>query len=85
MARDLKPGDAIRALGGVARVSAVADAGTGPVCHVQVAEGRGIFVGRRGILAHDDRMARPVDRPLRPRGDRGIPRSGRPGEITFAS
>ena len=64
MARDLKPGDAIRALGGVVRVSAVADAGTKPVCHVQVAEGRGIFVGRRGILAHDDRMARPVTTPF---------------------
>ncbi len=59
MVLDLKVGDVIRALGDVVRVDAVEDAGSRPVYHVQVATGRGIVVGKRGILAHDERMALP--------------------------
>ena len=59
MVLDLKAGDAIRALGDVVRVTAVEDAGSRPVYHVQVAAGRGIMIGKRGILAHDERVAFP--------------------------
>jgi hypothetical protein len=59
MVLNLKVGDVIRALGNVARVDTVEDAGARPVYHVQVAAGRGIVVGKSGILAHDERMAFP--------------------------
>jgi hypothetical protein len=64
MARDLKLGDTVRVLGGVVRVAAIEDAAARPVCHIQVPEGRGIFVGQPGILAHDDRLYRPVSDPF---------------------
>ena len=60
MVLDLKPGDPIRALGGVVPVAAVEDAGARPGYHVQVAAGRGIIVGERGLLAHDELVAYPV-------------------------
>jgi hypothetical protein len=60
MALGLKPGDAIRALGRSARVTAIEGAATRLVAHVEVAAGRGIIVGKRGVLAHDDRMAFPA-------------------------
>jgi len=60
MVLDLKAGDPLRALGGVVRVAAVEDAGARSVYQVQVAAGRGILVGQRGLLAHDERVAHPA-------------------------
>ena len=41
-------------------MAAIEDAGVRTVYHVQVAAGRGIIVGARGILAHDERVAFPA-------------------------
>jgi hypothetical protein len=60
MVLDLKPGDAIRALGKLVRVASVEDAEAQLVYHVQIGPGRGIIVGDRGILAHDERVATPA-------------------------
>jgi hypothetical protein len=63
-AGELKRGDTLRALGGVVQVAAVDVSKARSVFHVQVALGRGIFVGRRGILAHDDQPAQPIATPF---------------------
>jgi hypothetical protein len=63
-ARDLKPGDVLRKLRGVERVSSVSDVPARSVYHVQVAEGYGLFVDRRAILVHDARLAEPVASPF---------------------
>ncbi|HEV3164577.1 MAG TPA: hypothetical protein VGZ22_11165, partial [Isosphaeraceae bacterium] len=62
--RDMKPGDAVRALGGIVRVTAIDDAKARPVHNIEVAEGRGILVGSSGILAQDERLAQPVTAPF---------------------
>jgi hypothetical protein len=58
MARDLKPGDILRTVTGTAKVAAIEPAKAQAVFHLRVAEGRGLFAGRLGFLAHDDRPAR---------------------------
>ncbi len=45
MARDLKPGDRIRALGGVATVNSVEPAGVEPVFNLKVLQAESFFVG----------------------------------------
>jgi hypothetical protein len=61
---ELKPGDVVRTLGAVARLDAIEEAGVRPVAQIEVRPGLGIFVGRRGMLAHDDRLAAPVAAPF---------------------
>ena len=94
MARDLKPGDAVRAIGGVVKVVATEPDAVQPVYNLEVAEGRSYFVGERGALVHDyspplpvtgafDAVPRTVDLAGLSPGDRptagGRPRcSGRP-------
>jgi hypothetical protein len=56
MARDLKAGDLVRTLGGVARVSAVEDDRTQPVFNLEVAEGHSFLVGKLGALVHDNSL-----------------------------
>jgi hypothetical protein len=80
MARDLAPGGLVRAVGGTARVAAVETAKAQPVFHVRVAEGRGIFAGGRGVLAHDDRPARAAVAPFDAPPDLALPRRGPGGE-----
>jgi hypothetical protein len=60
MARDLKPGDAIRSIDGVVRVVATAPDAVQPVYNLEVADGRSYFVGERGALVHDYSPALPV-------------------------
>jgi hypothetical protein len=79
MARDLKPGDPVRALGGLVRVASIDDRDMRSVYHVQVPPGRGIFVGRRGILAHDDQPAQPVAVPFDAAPALGSPAPGGAG------
>ena len=64
MAGDLKPGESIRSLSGLRRLTEVEDAGFEPVYHVQLGEGPGIAVGEFGILAHDEGVVRPVVAPF---------------------
>jgi hypothetical protein len=64
MAGDLKPGDLARSMSGLRRVTKIADAPPRPVYHVQVGNGRGILVGRAGVLAHDEQIGRPVAVPF---------------------
>lgn len=64
MARDLKPGDTLRAIGGVAKVSAIESDQKQPVFNLRVAEGESFFVGDLGILAHDNSLVNPTDKPF---------------------
>jgi hypothetical protein len=61
---ELKPGDVLRLLGTVARLGTVEAAGARPVAQIEVRPGLGIFVGQRGVLAHDGRLATPVAAPF---------------------
>jgi hypothetical protein len=64
MARDLKPGDVLRTLGGTAQVTAIEDDTVQPVFNLEVAEGQSFFVGASGLLAHDNSLVRPVSAPF---------------------
>jgi hypothetical protein len=64
MARDLKPGDVVRTLGGSLALEAVEAAGTAPVFNLDVAENRDFFVGETGFLVYDFSVVQPVARPF---------------------
>jgi hypothetical protein len=64
MARDLKPGDAIRTLGGVAKVELVEDEKVQPVFNLEVAEGHSFLVGKLGVLVHDNSAVEPTTSPF---------------------
>ena len=61
MARELKVGDPVRTLGGVARVGSVEEvAGVQPVFNLEVAGGHSFLVGGLGALVHDNSLVEPV-------------------------
>jgi hypothetical protein len=64
LARDLKPGDPIRVLGSVARVTKVEPNVVQPVFNLEVPEGHSYFVGRQGVLVHDNTRLQPVAKPF---------------------
>ena len=64
MARDLKPGDPIRTLGGLARVESVESDRVQPVFNLQVAGGESFLVGKQGALVHDNSLVQPVANPF---------------------
>ena len=64
MARDLKPGDVVRGLGGVATVKSVEPAGVEPVYNLKVMQAESFFVGESGLLVHDNSEVQPVTRPF---------------------
>ncbi len=64
MARDLKLGDRIRVIGGVAPVKSIEPAATEPVYNLEVAESRDFFVGNKGFLVHDYSFVQPVMSPF---------------------
>jgi Pretoxin HINT domain len=64
MARDLKPGDTLRVLGGTARVAAVEKDAAQPVFNLEVAEGQSFFVSGLGALVHDNSLVEPVSNPF---------------------
>ncbi len=64
MARELKPGDALRALGGLAVVKSVENERVQPVFNLQVADGESFFVGKAGVLAHDNSLVNPTPSPF---------------------
>src|SRR5205823_6045816 len=64
MARELKPGDTVRTVGGVAEVASVSAEGTQPVFNMEVGANRSFFVGRGGALVHDNSLVEPTPEPF---------------------
>ncbi len=64
MARDLKPGDSLRILGGTAEVVSIENDVTQPVFNLEVASGQSFFVGDSGMLVHDNSLVQPVSSPF---------------------
>jgi hypothetical protein len=64
MVGDLKPGESIRSISGLRRITKVEELGAEPVYHVRLDERPGLAVGEFGILAHDEQVARPVVSPF---------------------
>jgi|SRR5579864_1497660 len=64
MARELKPGDTIRRLGGTAQVVSVSVEKVQPVFNLDVAQCRSFFVGASGALVHDNSVVDPVLHPF---------------------
>lgn len=56
MARDLRVGDVIRALGQTAEVEAIDEGEVQPVYNLDVADSRSFFVGKLGALVHDNSL-----------------------------
>lgn len=63
-ARELKPGDVVRTVGGTARVGSVETDRVQPVFNLEVAEGQSFFVGGPGVLVHDNSLVEPVNAPF---------------------
>jgi hypothetical protein len=64
MARELKPGDTIRTLGGRDKVVAVESDTVQPVFNLEVLAGKDFFVGKQGALVHDNTLVEPVLQPF---------------------
>ena len=64
MARDLKVGDVVRTLGGVAKVESIADDKTQPVFNLEVADGHSFLVGKHGALVHDNSLVEATPAPF---------------------
>jgi hypothetical protein len=64
MARDLKPGDRLRTLAGLAEVSAVLMGRVQPVFNLKVQDGQTYFAGGRNLLVHDGSLVEPVYEPF---------------------
>jgi Pretoxin HINT domain len=64
MARDLKPGDHVRMVGGVMTVRSVQADKEQPVYNLDVALNRDFFVGSKGLLVHDSNFVNPVAEPF---------------------
>jgi hypothetical protein len=64
MARDLKPGDTLRMLGGTTKVAAVESDSIQPVFNLEVSGGHSFFVGATGALVHDNSLVQPVAEPF---------------------
>jgi Pretoxin HINT domain len=59
MARELKPGDTLRTLDGLARVKSIEADKVQPVFNLDVAEDADFFVGKAGSLVHDNTLPDP--------------------------
>jgi len=74
LARELKPGETLRVLGGQVKVASIEPGDVVPVYNLDVARKRTFFVGRSGLLVHDntlpDARLTPFDAPpsLKPAG-----------------
>ena len=64
MARDLKPGDVVRTVGGTARIESVESDTVKPVFNLDVARNRNFFVGQHGCLVYDFSIVQPVMTPF---------------------
>jgi hypothetical protein len=64
MARDLKPDDRLRVVGGTAEVRSIQPDAEQPVFNLDVADDRDFFVGGKGLLVHDFSFVQPVPSPF---------------------
>jgi tetratricopeptide (TPR) repeat protein len=64
MARELRPGDRLRMLGGVGTVRSVGTGQVQPVYNLDVAQDRDFLVGNAGMLVHDYSFVQPVLSPF---------------------
>ncbi len=64
MARDLKPGDILRTVGGTAWVESIDSDVVQPVFNLEVAAGQSFFVGAPRVLVHDNSIANDVVAPF---------------------
>ena len=64
MARDLKAGDRLRTVSGIITVTSVTTEKIQPVFNLELAGGDSFFVGTRGVLAHDNSVVSPVEKPF---------------------
>ncbi len=64
MARELKPGDVVRRLGGTARVVSIEAVGKELGFNVAVARNRSYFVGKGSTLVHDGNLVETVEEPF---------------------
>ena len=64
MARELKPGDRLRIVGGTLQIDSIESDNTQPVYNLDVAEDRDFFVGAKGLLVHDFSFVQPVVEPF---------------------
>jgi hypothetical protein len=75
MARDLKPGDRLRALSGVVEVTTVEGGRVQPVFNLKVASGQTYFAGARNLLVHDSSLVEQVTNPFDAVADLAAPAS----------
>ncbi len=64
MARDLKPGDRLRMVGGIVSIQSIEPGPTQRVFNLTVAENRDFLVGSAGLLVHDFSFVQPVAEPF---------------------
>jgi hypothetical protein len=64
MAREIKPGDRLRRIGGLVQIESVGTEKTQPVYNLEVAGDRDFFVGTTGVLVHDYSFVQPVLEPF---------------------
>jgi hypothetical protein len=64
MARELKPGDQLRTVSGSLSVTSVKTETIQPVFNLELAGGDSFFVGTKGVLAHDNSVVSPVEKPF---------------------
>ncbi len=64
MTRDLKPGDVLRTLSGIAPIQSVDPDRVQPVFNLKVSDGNSYFVGEVSVLAHDNSPVEPVAEPF---------------------
>ena len=64
MARDLKPGDRLRKMDGVALVQSIEPDINQNVYNLSVAENRNFLIGNAGVLVHDVNFVQPVEKPF---------------------
>ena len=81
MARDLKPGDRLRKVDGVALVQSIEPDINQNVYNLNVAENRNFLIGNTGVLVHDVSFVLPVDEPFDQQGGAtsGIPKEPHQG------
>ncbi len=81
MARDLKPGDRLRVLGGTAEVRSIKPDDRQPVYNLDVADDRDFFVGTKGLLVHDFSFVQPVLAPFDREPDLTAPAAAPPSSM----